>query len=248
MGKERTAEIETHALIDSRAGGTFIDEDFAKQHNIVGIPLKTQIRIFNANGTKNKIGKVTHYAPIKTRIGEQIIDTNIYISGLGKDKLIFGLPWLKKHNPKINWEKGSMDIGPLKKQQTVSEIFRKHIGISRIKLNTPRSPPPTVEEIIEIYPEEQPRNTPLEDWQPILEEMEPLDEANLLRTYTEEKEDPIWIQTKSTFSQELAQEAAEKDQKPKTVLPEYYQEYASVFDKATSERMPTRRPWVISMV
>jgi hypothetical protein len=49
--------------------------------------------------------------------------------------------------------------------------------------------------------------------------------------------------SKPSISQELAQEAAEKDQKPKVVLPEQYQEYASVFDKRTSERMPIERPW-----
>jgi hypothetical protein len=59
----------------------------------------------------------------------------------------------------------------------------------------------------------------------------------------DKEDEPIWIQAKTSISQELAQEAAEKDQKPKVVLPEQYQDYASVFDKRTLERMPIERPW-----
>jgi len=32
------------------------------------------------------------------------------ISGLGKQSLILGYDWLKDYNPKINWEKGEVEI------------------------------------------------------------------------------------------------------------------------------------------
>ena len=31
-----------------------------------------------------------------------------YITGLGNQKVILGLPWLRKHNPEIDWEKGTV--------------------------------------------------------------------------------------------------------------------------------------------
>jgi len=32
------------------------------------------------------------------------------VSGLGKQNLILGYDWLKDHNPKIDWEKGEVEI------------------------------------------------------------------------------------------------------------------------------------------
>ena len=32
------------------------------------------------------------------------------VSGLGKQNLILGYDWLKNHNPKIDWEKGEVEI------------------------------------------------------------------------------------------------------------------------------------------
>jgi len=32
------------------------------------------------------------------------------VSGLGKQSLIIGYDWLKDHNPKIDWEKGEVEM------------------------------------------------------------------------------------------------------------------------------------------
>ena len=32
------------------------------------------------------------------------------VSGLGKQNLILGYDWLKDHNPKIDWEKGEVEM------------------------------------------------------------------------------------------------------------------------------------------
>jgi len=32
------------------------------------------------------------------------------VSRLGKQSLILGYNWLKDHNPKVNWEKGEVEI------------------------------------------------------------------------------------------------------------------------------------------
>lgn len=54
---------------------------------------------------------------------------------------------------------------------------------------------------------------------------------------------PIWKWTKTTKAQQFIQQAEEKESKPKVILPEFYQEYASVFDKETSEWMPSQKSW-----
>jgi len=32
------------------------------------------------------------------------------VSGLGKQSLILGYNWLKDHNPKVDWEKGEVEM------------------------------------------------------------------------------------------------------------------------------------------
>ena len=46
----------------------------------------------------------------------------LLISGLGKQKIILGLPWLTEHNPIINWKIGEMkwDDTPKQLKQYVS--------------------------------------------------------------------------------------------------------------------------------
>ena len=54
--------VETPALIDSGAGGMFIDEQFARDNNIALTPLINRIPVYNVDGTQNKQGVITHYA------------------------------------------------------------------------------------------------------------------------------------------------------------------------------------------
>lgn len=188
-GKTVDNDINTKALIDSGAGGIFMDKSFAEKNHIRQIPLRKQIRVFNVDGTQNKVGRISHYTWIKIQIGQQHMDTRVLITGLESDNLIFGLPWLKRHNPKIDWEKGQMDMEQFGKSRKFSEVLRKTLELSQaqIIIPTPAKQPLThrIEEIFEIYPEETAPNQPLEDWQPILLPADEPDKDNLdlLRTY-----------------------------------------------------------------
>jgi len=41
-------------------------------------------------------------------MGKEQFKERFYITGLGKQKMILGLPWLKKHNPLVNWKNGTL--------------------------------------------------------------------------------------------------------------------------------------------
>jgi hypothetical protein len=69
VGKDKT--VETNALIDSGADGTFIDKDFAKERNVTEIPLPKPIKVFNVDGTPNKVGRITHYTWVTVQIGKR---------------------------------------------------------------------------------------------------------------------------------------------------------------------------------
>ena len=60
--------IETTGLVDSSAGGEFINAKFAKKHAFSLEPLLELLSIFNTDGTRNWRGDVTHEAVIALRL------------------------------------------------------------------------------------------------------------------------------------------------------------------------------------
>ena len=66
------------------------------------------IKVFNVDGTPNKEGTITHFTRLKTEIDGRIKRTAFLVAGLGKEKIILGLPWLQKESPIIDWEQGTL--------------------------------------------------------------------------------------------------------------------------------------------
>ena len=102
--------IET--LINCGAGGLFIDQNFAKKFKVEHF--KEPIKAFNVDGTKNKKGKIKSYMDLEFRIECKKFKEQFYVTGLGKQKIILGFPWLNKHNLIIDWKKGEIKWQPLK--------------------------------------------------------------------------------------------------------------------------------------
>ena len=44
------------------------------------------------------------YVEADLRIGERITKTWFYVTGLGKQKVILGFPWLRDENPNVDWK------------------------------------------------------------------------------------------------------------------------------------------------
>jgi len=58
------------------------------------------------------------------RIKGNIIYTLFYISHLGKENIIFGLPWLERVNPIIDWAEKTLEIDPKRiKEPTKSQTI-----------------------------------------------------------------------------------------------------------------------------
>ena len=84
--------IELEALLDSGAGGLFIDETFAKENEFTLHNLPTPLNVYNVDGTKNKKGTITTYVEVDLQIGERITKTRLYVTGLGRQEVILGFP------------------------------------------------------------------------------------------------------------------------------------------------------------
>src|SRR5271163_1119758 len=102
--KERI--VDTHALLDTGAGGIFMDQNFARTQGFTIKELLRPLEAYNIDGTKNKKGTIKHYTDLDLKIGDKTSITRFMITGLGEQKVILGYPWFQKHNPEINWNTG----------------------------------------------------------------------------------------------------------------------------------------------
>ena len=100
--------IETPALIDSGAGGTFINQNHAQKIGYKLTELETLVKAYNVDGTENKKGMIKNYVNLQFSLNGKEFQERFYVTGLGKQKIILGLPWLKRHNPEINWQTGKL--------------------------------------------------------------------------------------------------------------------------------------------
>src|SRR6202789_2149357 len=92
----------------------FIDQNFAKNFEIQN--LDEPVKAYNVDGTENKKGLIKSYVDLEFQLGEQKFKEQFYdnVTGLGKQKIILGFPWLHKHNPIIDWKKGEITWKPVK--------------------------------------------------------------------------------------------------------------------------------------
>ena len=102
--------VETSALIDSGAGGMFIDEHFARKNNIPLTPLHNPLPVYNVDGTKNKQGVITHYTWKGLTIAGSTHRARLLATSLGNETIILGLPWLRRTNAQIDWQSGRISF------------------------------------------------------------------------------------------------------------------------------------------
>ena len=96
------------ALLDSRANATFIDKAVAEQLGLMLEALTNPICIFNVDSSCNLAGDVTHTINITVDFLRHREELRAKVTNLGKNSLILGYMWLRKHNPTIDWEKGTI--------------------------------------------------------------------------------------------------------------------------------------------
>jgi len=99
---------ETKALIDSGTEGKFVDGMIVNWKNI--IHLKKPITVQNVDGTYNEMGKIHYKTKICYNVKQNQFEDWFYITKLGDQKVILGLPWLKQVNPNIDWLTGRVSF------------------------------------------------------------------------------------------------------------------------------------------
>ena len=238
--------VETQILLDSGAEGLFMNQAFVKENRIPTIPLLKPIIPRNVDGTTNQSGKITHCTWAHIVFDDQQLLTRFLITNTGKSDVLLGLPWLKEHNPTIDWKTGRIFIPRQTMNQKLTAATRRMVEIQNKQALERQIQRTQIQE--EPDPEEPLNRTQY----PTMEEeiIEPnICEFTLENEGTQETLAPLtetWIARAMNFSTELAQkETAKKEDTrrlPEIVPPELH-EYLDVFDKERAKRFPESRPW-----
>ena len=107
-GRNRTTKVA--AMVDSGATSLFIDHKFASKHKMLRTPLEHPILLYNIDGSRNEAGSITHKVQLTLRVGQDREKFDFYLTSLGPEKVILGLPWLHHRNPQIDWQEGTMRL------------------------------------------------------------------------------------------------------------------------------------------
>src|ERR1700678_440438 len=98
--------VETPAPFDSGAGTEFIDQKFSRNSKMDIYNLEKPMKALNVDGTENTRGTIKQYVDLTFTINGRPQTQRLFLTGLGKQKIILGFPWLQEQNPVINWKTG----------------------------------------------------------------------------------------------------------------------------------------------
>jgi len=169
IGTTDTSELYSiEALLDCGATGSLIDRDFVCLKGMNTWTLSHNIPVFNVNGSPNKAGQISEVVDVVLCYKTHSERMLLAVSRLGKQNLILGYGWLKDHNPKIDWEKGKVEMTrcPLCCEGGRT-LWKEQTRQKRIKLQALRSchdePTPLLQEELEL--EEEPLQTHHLSWE-----------------------------------------------------------------------------------
>ena len=216
---ENTEEITV--LVDCGAEGLFINKSIL--HKWRRSILKTLIKVRNVDGTYNENGAITERCLIPFRIKDKTMTEWFYITTIGDQDPILGLPWLEKHNPIINWKEKTLEfqsssedkakvfIWSLAQEQEETTLIRdEDLVVWYLKLH--RGPEPSDQ----LY-------APFED----------------IGQWNEERPN-IAIRKYSPAQQMEHKYNAEQEE---SILPTQYLPWKEVFEQKAAERFPSKHPW-----
>ncbi|KAK1221500.1 hypothetical protein PQX77_015691 [Marasmius sp. AFHP31] len=91
-------------------------QDSLNQQNV----MIQQLMVHSIDGTLNQAGSITHFAQLGLTVNGTETWTDFLVTELGGENVILGLPWLRKTNPQVDWEKARVSV--LKPKVMIEEV------------------------------------------------------------------------------------------------------------------------------
>ena len=104
------SNVSTQSLVDSGCSGcAFIDRSLVQKYKIPTYPMPVERPLLLADGHASDT--LTRYCILPITVGDHQEICLLYVTKLAANTpIILGLPWLKKHNPSIDWTSMSMRL------------------------------------------------------------------------------------------------------------------------------------------
>jgi len=95
--------VTINAMIDSGATEDFIDREVCNKHGIKMIKAKNPMEIYLADGKPSAMGPITQLTKVPMDISSHRELAPSLVANLQNHEVILGMPWLREHNPTMNW-------------------------------------------------------------------------------------------------------------------------------------------------
>jgi hypothetical protein len=157
---------EEKGLLNSGASHSFVDIRTAIRLRLGTKKLAQTRKVTNMDGTTNRSGEISKYTNLTFTYQNQTVELPFYITNLGRDCIILGLPWFQTFEPLINWKEGTITGEIVAHTATkMAEINKTTLAskwaIAAKKNHTDENNiPPQYQEYANVFSEEKARRFP----------------------------------------------------------------------------------------
>ena len=102
--------ITVEALLDSGTTELVMSSEFARKQGFRMKKLERPVQVRNVDGSFNKEGLIENTVEVNIYYKGHVERTEIDVIGGQKWSVILGMPWLARHNPKIDWRTGEVKM------------------------------------------------------------------------------------------------------------------------------------------
>lgn len=205
--------------------------------------LKTPLQAYNVDGMENKWGTIKTFVELTLKINGRSNTDKLLVTGLGKEQIILGFPWLNKQNPDIIWKTGVLSW----REPVERRFFFNNKSLHPLQLVKKLARQATKPE----HKEAQLRTTITEEddkEEHLNATQNPLDNTELLvliSSITGNMNDSAWINLKTTNATKIQAEInLQKMILPlEEQVPKEFHDYLDIFSEEKAARFPESWSW-----
>ena len=221
------------SLIDTGADAVIINTRLVDQYKLPTVRLPRALTFRNADDSINKKGMITHRIEGHLQIKHLELPTRWYVADLGQDDIILGMPWIRRYNPKIDWQNGQIrfDRKTIQRQQRIHKYQQMHQPPEGTLwgLPVPTTTQDAVLSFIESSSEDIDEDQLTHDPSKVIKHL--WDNSTRVRKMNKSTEIAI------------AANQGKKDIPLEELVPTYAQDFREVFEKKASDKFPPSRSY-----